>query len=128
MKYTKIPISTFSKETLVDLATLRQIAQGDDECKILENLEDTKALVRNFDDFHENKEFIRKPARKMQLTDFMNKLIMIKGLLQWKNNLLNVRNEHINLISEEFEASSDSYSPAVKVILKTIKKRSRTEI
>ena len=110
---------TYSKETLVDVATLRLIAHGDDECKILENLEDTKALVKNFDDFHQNKEFIRKPARKMQLADFLNKLKMIKGLLQWKNNLLNVKNEHVNLISEDFEASSDSYSPAVKVIYHT---------
>ena len=74
-----------------------------------------KALIRNFDEFNQDKEFVRKPARKMQLEDFLNKLKMIKGLLQLKIMMLNIQHEYADLVSEDFESSDDSYSPACKV-------------
>ena len=74
-------------------------------------------MIRNFDEFNQDKEFVRKPARKMQLEDFLNKLKMIKGLLQLKIMMLNIQHEYADLVSEDFESSDDSYSPACKVIL-----------
>ena len=62
-----------------------------DENDIIDNLDDLKALIRNFDEFNQDKEFVRKPARKMQLEDFLNKLKMIKGLLQLKIMMLNIQ-------------------------------------
>ena len=53
----------------------------------------------------------------MQLEDFLNKLKMIKGLLQLKIMMLNIQHEYADLVSEDFESSDDSYSPACKVIL-----------
>ena len=51
----------------------------------------------------------------MQLEDFLNKLKMIKGLLQLKIMMLNIQHEYADLVSEDFESSDDSYSPACKV-------------
>ena len=51
----------------------------------------------------------------MQLEDFLNKLKMIKGLLQLKIMMLNIQHEYEDLVSEDFETSDDSYSPACKV-------------
>ena len=51
----------------------------------------------------------------MQLEDFLNKLKMIKGLLQLKIMMLNIQHEYVDLVSEDFESSDDSYSPACKV-------------
>ena len=51
----------------------------------------------------------------MQLEDFLNKLKMIKGLLQLKIMMLNIQHEYADLVSEDFESSDDSYSPASKV-------------
>jgi len=102
------------KKTLVDLATLRLIVNSDGKNDIIDNLDDLKALIRNFDEFNQDKEFVRKPARKMQLEDFLNKLKMIKGLLQLKIMMLNIQHEYADLVSEDFESSDDSYSPACK--------------
>ena len=82
-------------------------------------MDDLKALIRNFDEFNQDKEFVRKPARKMQLEDFLNKLKMIKGLLQLKIMMLNIQHEYEDLVSEDFETSDDSYSPACKVHIYT---------
>jgi hypothetical protein len=88
---------------------------SDGKNDIIDNLDDLKALIRNFDEFNQDKEFVRKPARKMQLEDFLNKLKMIKGLLQLKIMMLNIQHEYADLVSEDFETSDDSYSPACKV-------------
>ena len=40
---------------------------------------------------------------------------MIKGLLQLKIMMLNIQHEYVDLVSEDFESSDDSYSPACKV-------------
>ena len=99
-------------------AALRLIASSEETNEFLENLDELKTLIRNFEELSHDTDFVKKPARRMQLEDFLNKLKMIKGLLQLKIMMSNIQNEYQDLVSEDFETSSDSYSPACKVNIK----------
>ena len=111
----------FFKNTKVEVQfyTFSFFSEGKNE--ILDNLDDLKALIRNFEEFNQDKEFVRKPARKMQLEDFLNKLKMIKGLLQLKIMMLNIQHEYADLVSEDFQTTNESYSPSCKVKLQFYK-------
>ena len=98
------------KQTLVDLAALRLIASSEETNEFLDNLDELKTLIRNFDELSHDTDFVKKPARRLQLEDFLNKLKMVKGLLQLKVMMSNIQNEYQDLISEDFEVSNDSNS------------------
>ena len=102
------------KQTLVDLAALRLIASSEETNEFLNNLDELKTLIRNFDELSHDTDFVKKPARRLQLEDFLNKLKMVKGLLQLKIMMSNIQNEYQDLVSEDFEVSNRSYSPACK--------------
>ena len=102
------------KQTLVDLAALRLIASSEETNEFLDNLDELKTLIRNFDELSHDTDFVKKPARRLQLEDFLNKLKMVKGLLQLKIMMSNIQSEYQDLVSEDFEVSNDSYSPACK--------------
>ena len=102
------------KQTLVDLAALRLIASSEETNEFLDNLDELKTLIRNFDELSHDTDFVKKPARRLQLEDFLNKLKMVKGLLQLKIMMSNIQSEYQDLVSEDFEVSNGSYSPACK--------------
>lgn len=96
-----------NKPELTDLALMRSISR--DKSDTLCSAESLKHLIDHFSKTYLNHEFCsKKPRYRMQLEDFLNKLKMMKNLLQLKNMMTNVQDEYKDLVSKDFESTEDS--------------------
>ena len=102
-------------DILVDLATLRLISRT--ESDMLDTLENLQILITNYENFYETESgqnFKGKPARKMQLEDFLNKLKMMKSSIQLKEMMTNLIFEYKTHVNEEFHSNDEESTPACK--------------